>query len=51
VRMYKSRWRQTAKDLTSQLREVRQNHALALEDGRNDDAQDFLERQEAWSAS
>jgi ATP-dependent Clp protease ATP-binding subunit ClpC len=47
VRMYKSSSAKTAKDLMSQLRETRQNHALALEDGRNDDAQDFLERQEA----
>ena len=47
VRMYKSVSAKTAKDLMSQLREIRQNHALALEDGRNDDAQDFLERQEA----
>jgi ATP-dependent Clp protease ATP-binding subunit ClpC len=46
VRMYKSPAAQTAKDLMTQLREMRQNHALALEDGRNDDAQDFLDRQE-----
>jgi ATP-dependent Clp protease ATP-binding subunit ClpC len=47
VRMYKSPAAKTAKDLMSQLRQVRQNHALALEDSRYDDAQDFLERQEA----
>jgi ATP-dependent Clp protease ATP-binding subunit ClpC len=47
VRMYKSPAAQTAKDLITQLREIRQNAALALEDGRNDDAQDYLERQEA----
>jgi len=47
VRMYKSPAAQTAKDLMQQLREVRQNHALALEDNRYDDAQDYLERQEA----
>jgi ATP-dependent Clp protease ATP-binding subunit ClpC len=47
VRMYKSPAAKTAKELMSQLREMRQNHALALEDGRNDDAQDYLERQEA----
>ncbi len=46
VRMYKSPAAKTAKDLMTQLREVRQNYALALEDGRNDDAQDFLKRQE-----
>jgi ATP-dependent Clp protease ATP-binding subunit ClpC len=47
VRMYKSSSAQTAKDLMRQLRELRQNHALAVEDGRNDDAQDMIERQEA----
>jgi ATP-dependent Clp protease ATP-binding subunit ClpC len=47
VRMYKSDAAQTAKEVMSQLREVRQNHALALEDNRYDDAQDYLERQEA----
>ena len=30
----------------TELRELRQNYALAQEDGRNDDAQDFLTRQE-----
>jgi ATP-dependent Clp protease ATP-binding subunit ClpC len=47
VRMYKSDAAQTAKELMKQLREVRQNHSLALEDNRYDDAQDYLERQEA----
>lgn len=47
VRMYKSPAAKTAKDLMAQLREIRQNAALAQEDGRNDDAQDFIERQEA----
>ena len=47
VRMYKSSSAKTAKELMRQLRELRQNQALALEDGRNDDAQDMLERQEA----
>lgn len=46
VRMYKSPSAQSAKELMSQLREARQNHALALEDSRYDDAQDYLERQE-----
>jgi ATP-dependent Clp protease ATP-binding subunit ClpC len=46
VRMYKSPAAKTAKELTAQLREIRQNHALAIEDGRHDDAQDYLERQE-----
>ena len=47
VRMYKSPSAKTAKELMTQLREMRANHALALEDGRHDDAQDFLDRQEA----
>jgi ATP-dependent Clp protease ATP-binding subunit ClpC len=46
VRMYKSPAAKTAKDLVQQLRELRTNHALALEDGRFDDAQEMLERQE-----
>ncbi len=46
VRMYKSAAAKTAKEVMTQLREVRQNHALALEDNRYDDAQDYLERQE-----
>ncbi len=46
VRMYKSDAAKTAKDVMTQLREARQNHALALEDNRYDDAQDYLERQE-----
>ncbi len=32
--------------MIDELREVRQNRSLALEDGRNDDAQEYLERQE-----
>jgi ATP-dependent Clp protease ATP-binding subunit ClpC len=47
VRMYKSPLAQEAKDLMTELRELRQNYALAQEDGRNDDAQDYLTRQEA----
>ncbi len=47
VRMYKSSSAQTAKELMRQLRELRQSHTLAVEDGRNDDAQDLIERQEA----
>ena len=47
VRMYKSQSAKTAKELTSQLREIRQNHSLAVEDNRYDDAQELLERQEA----
>jgi len=47
VRMYKSPGAKTAKDLTNQLREMRLNHTLAVEDGRNDDAQEMLERIDA----
>ena len=47
VRMYKSPLAKTAKDLMTELREMRQNYALAQEDGRNDDAQDYPDRQEA----
>ncbi len=46
VRMYKSDAAKTAKDITSQLREIRRSHNLAVEDGRHDDAQDYIERQE-----
>jgi ATP-dependent Clp protease ATP-binding subunit ClpC len=46
VRMYKSPAAKTAKDLIRQLREIRHNHDIALEDGRYEDAQEILERQE-----
>jgi ATP-dependent Clp protease ATP-binding subunit ClpC len=46
VRMYKSPAAKTAKDLMNQLRDIRQHHTLALEDGRHEDAQEILERQE-----
>jgi ATP-dependent Clp protease ATP-binding subunit ClpC len=46
VRMYKSPAAKTTKDLMSQLRELRHNHSMALEDGRYEDAQEILERQE-----
>jgi ATP-dependent Clp protease ATP-binding subunit ClpC len=45
VRMYKSPAAKTVKELMEQLREVRQNHALAVEDGRYDDAQELVERE------
>jgi ATP-dependent Clp protease ATP-binding subunit ClpC len=44
VRMYKSPAAKTAKELMTQLKGLRQDHALALEDGRSDDAQDIQER-------
>ena len=43
VRMYKSPAAKTTKDLINQLRQVRQNHALAVEDGRFDDAQELVD--------
>lgn len=46
VRMYKSPIAQTAKELLSQLRELRRSHANAVEDNRYDDAQDYLVSQE-----
>ncbi len=50
VRMYKSPAAKTAKELISQIKETRRNHALALEDGRYEDAQEILERQEAFES-
>ena len=44
VRMYKSQAAKTAKELMIQLKGLRQDHALALEDGRAVDAQDIQER-------
>ncbi len=45
VRMYKSPAANTAKDIMTKLRGVRENHNLALEDGRYDDAQELLEKE------
>jgi ATP-dependent Clp protease ATP-binding subunit ClpC len=45
VRMYKSSTARTVKEIMKELREVRQNHSLAIEDGRNDEAEELLERQ------
>jgi ATP-dependent Clp protease ATP-binding subunit ClpC len=50
VRMYKSPAAKTAKELIGQIKESRRNHALALEDGRYEDAQEILERQEAYES-
>ncbi len=43
VRMYKSPAAKASRELMGKLREMRHNHALALEDGRNDDAQGIQE--------
>ncbi len=45
VRMYKSTAATTAKDTVKQLRTVRQNYSLAIEDGRTEDAQDLQEQE------
>ncbi|HEX9019202.1 MAG TPA: ATP-dependent Clp protease ATP-binding subunit [Anaerolineaceae bacterium] len=45
VRMYKSTAATTAKDTMKQLRTVRQNYSLAIEDGRNEDAQELQEQE------
>ncbi len=45
VRMYKSASATTAKDTMKQLRAVRQNYSLAVEDGRTEDAQELQERE------
>jgi ATP-dependent Clp protease ATP-binding subunit ClpC len=45
--MYKSPAAKIAKELMEQLRQIRHNRELALEDNRYDDAQELLERQEA----
>ena len=50
VRMYKSNAAKTMKSLVKDLREARQNHNLAVEDGRFDDAQELLENQQDLEA-
>ncbi len=45
VRMYKSSSATTAKDTMKQLRTVRQNYALAVEDGRTEEAQELQEQE------
>jgi ATP-dependent Clp protease ATP-binding subunit ClpC len=45
VRMYKSASATTAKDTMKQLRTVRQNYSLAVEDGRTEDAQELQEQE------
>ena len=52
VRMYKSPAATAARDIMRQLRETRQNHSLAVEDGRNDDAQELLDHESRiWKPS
>jgi ATP-dependent Clp protease ATP-binding subunit ClpC len=45
VRMYKSPAAKVQKDLMNKLREMRRTHALAVEEGRLDEAQQLLESQ------
>jgi len=47
VRMYKSPAALATKDLTNELRELRQNLSLAVEDGRNDDVEELHRREAA----
>ncbi len=46
VRMYKSPAAKATKELLAELREVRQNRSIALEDNRYDDAQELQDREE-----
>jgi ATP-dependent Clp protease ATP-binding subunit ClpC len=46
LRMYKSPAAKNAKNIVTQLREVRQNRTLAVEDNRNDDIEELNEREE-----
>jgi ATP-dependent Clp protease ATP-binding subunit ClpC len=50
VRMYKSPAAQTFKDLMSQLKDVRANRNIAVETGRNDDAQELTNREASLEA-
>jgi ATP-dependent Clp protease ATP-binding subunit ClpC len=50
VRMYKSSQAKESKELITELREVRHSQSAAMEEGRNDEAQDLLERREELEA-
>ncbi|HUF38794.1 MAG TPA: ATP-dependent Clp protease ATP-binding subunit [Anaerolineales bacterium] len=50
VRMYKSPAAKTAKNLISQLREVREQHTAAIEGGLHDDIQELSDREVALEA-
>ena len=45
VRMYKSPAAHSSKEIMTQLRQTRQQHRLAVENGRMDEAQDLLEQE------
>ena len=50
VRMYKSPAAQTFKDLMTQLKDVRANRTVAVETGRNDDAQELTNKEASLEA-
>jgi len=50
VRMYKSSQAKDTKEIMTELKTVRQNENMALENGRHDEAQDLLERREELEA-
>ena len=50
VRMYKSNQAKATKEIMTELKEVRSNENMALENGRQDEAQDLLERREDLEA-
>jgi ATP-dependent Clp protease ATP-binding subunit ClpC len=50
VRMYKNPIAKSTKKIIDELRETRQNHSFAVEDGRHDDAQTLLEQQSSLEA-
>jgi ATP-dependent Clp protease ATP-binding subunit ClpC len=50
VRMYKSPQAQTFKDLMTQLKDVRANRHIAIETGRNDDAQELGNKEASLEA-
>ncbi len=45
VRMYKSNQAKTVKDLMSQIRELRRQHNLAMENGRDEEAEILMEKE------
>lgn len=50
VRMYKSNQAKASKEIMTELKIVRQDENLALENGRNDEAQDLMQRREELEA-
>ena len=50
VRMYKSNQAKDTKEIMTELKSVRQNENLAVENGRQDEAQDLMQRREELEA-